>query len=355
MSMRAAVFKEHGEPVEIEQVDEPECGPDDAIVQTEASGICRSDWHVWHGDWYWFGMVPEEGQIFGHEPAGTIIEVGENVENVEVGDQVTVPFNMADGTCPYCRDGMSNICDNLVALGMAPDAQGAWAEQFKVHQADVNAVKLPDGVPPLDVAGLGCRFATAFHGVVHRAEVEPSDWVAVHGCGGVGLSAVHIADALGANVIAVDLNDETLEFAEELGAAETINAAESDDPAGEAAALAGTGCDVAVDALGIEATFQSALGSLGKRGTHLQLGLTTAEEEGEVSIPVDMMVFTEQEFVGSLGMQPNRFDEIFRMMERGKLEPSKIAAQHVSLDEVPETLEAMSDFDTIGFPVITEF
>lgn len=353
--MRAAVFKEVGEPLEIEEVDEPECGPDEVVVETEASGICRSDWHVWQGDWHWVGVMPTEGQIFGHEPAGTVVEVGEEVTNVSEGEQVTVPFNMADGTCPQCRAGRSNICDNLIPLGFLPNAQGAWAEKFKVPNADVNAVSLPDGVAPMDVAGLGCRFATSFHGIVHRADVSPGDWVAVHGCGGVGLSAVHIANAAGANVIAVDLEDRKLEFAEELGADETVNAAEADNPGGEAAALAGGGCDVAVDALGIEVTCRNALSSLGKRGKHLQLGLTTAEEEGEIPIPVDEMVFTEREFIGSFGMQPNRFDEIFEMMKTGKLEPSKIAAETVSLDEVPETLEKMSSFDTIGFPVIDEF
>ncbi|MDZ7687452.1 MAG: zinc-dependent alcohol dehydrogenase family protein [Halobacteriales archaeon] len=353
--MRAAVFQEMGEPFEIQEVDEPEPDADGVVVETEASGICRSDWHVWQGDWHWIGVFPMEGQIFGHEPAGTVVEVGEEVENVEEGDQVTVPFNMSDGTCPYCRAGMSNICDNIQPLGFLPDVQGAWAEKFKVPHADQNAVVLPEGVEPLDVAGLGCRFATSFHGIVHRADVEPGDWVAVHGCGGIGLSAVHIANAIGANVIAVDLEDRKLDFAEELGAVETINAKEEDNPGNRAAAMAGGGCDVAIDALGIEVTCRNAMKSLGKRGTQLQLGLTTGEEEGEIPLPVDEMVFGERDFVGSFGMQPNRFDEIFRMMESGKLEPSKIIGETVALDDVPEVLDSMSEFDTIGFPVITEF
>ncbi|MEF8887433.1 MAG: zinc-dependent alcohol dehydrogenase family protein [Haloarculaceae archaeon] len=353
--MRAAVFQDVDEPFEIADVDEPECGPEDVVVETEASGICRSDWHVWQGDWSWVGMLPQEGQIFGHEPAGTVVETGEEVGSVEVGDQVTVPFNLSDGTCPHCRAGLSNICDNLVPLGFTPEAEGAWAEQFRVPDADQNAVVLPDGVDPVDAAGLGCRFATSFHGVNHRADVEPGDWVAVHGCGGIGLSAVQIANAAGANVIAVDLEDEKLDFAEDLGAVETVNAAEVDDPAGQAAMLAGGGCDVAVDALGIEVTCRNAMDSLGKRGTHLQLGLTTDEEEGEIPLPIDEMVFTERDFVASFGMQPNRFDEIFDMMGSDKLDPSKIIGETVALDDVPEVLESMSDFDTIGFPVITEF
>lgn len=353
--MRAAVFQEVGEPFEIEEVDEPEPEEEEIVVETEASGICRSDWHVWQGDWSWVGMMPIEGQIFGHEPAGTVTEVGEEVEDVEVGEQVTVPFNMSDGTCPHCRAGRSNICDDLKPLGFFPNVDGAWAEKFKVPNADHNAVKLPDGVEPLEVAGLGCRFATSFHGIVHRAEVEPGDWVAVHGCGGIGLSAVQIADAVGANVIAIDLEDRKLDFAEELGAVETVNAKEEASAGNRAAAMAGGGCDVAIDALGIETTCKSAMQSLGKRGTQLQLGLTTSEEEGEVSLPVDEIVFGERDFVGSFGMQPNRFDEIFRMMDSGKLEPSKIIGDTVTLDDVPEVLESMSDFDTVGFPVITEF
>jgi len=353
--MRAAVYKEQAEPLEIETVDRPECGPDEAIVRTEASGICRSDWHVWQGDWSWLGVVPMEGQIFGHEPAGEVIEVGEEVENVNEGEKVTVPFNMSDGTCPHCRAGHSNICDNLVPLGFMPNAQGAWAEEFKVINADQNAVPLPDGVEPMDVAGLGCRFATSFHGINHRADVQPGDWVAVHGCGGIGLSAVQIADAAGANVIAVDLDDEKLDFAEDLGAVDSVNAAEADNVSGEVQMIANGGCDVSVDALGIETTCRNSIDSLAKRGKHLQLGLTTQEEEGEIPIPIDVMVNTEQEFIGSIGMQPNRFDEIFRMMETGKLDPSRIIGDTVSLDEVPETLASMSDFDTTGFPVINEF
>ncbi len=353
--MRAAVLQEHGEPLRIEEVDYPEPKPDQVVVETEACGICRSDWHAWQGDWGWIGAKAPEGQILGHEPAGVVAEVGEEVTGVSEGDRVAVPFNLSDGTCQFCQNGLSNICQTIVPLGFTGIAPGAFAEAFPVRAADQNTVQLPDSVDAVDVAGLGCRFATAFHALSHRADVDPGDWVAVHGCGGVGLSAVHIANAMGANVVAVDIKDEKLDRAEALGADETLNAADEDTVGTSVQALAGGGVDVSVDALGVAETCQNAVASLGRRGQHLQIGLTTQEEEGEISLPTDAMVMQEIEFIGSFGMQPTRYDEIFSMVERGKLSPGSIVSETLSLDGVPDKLASMSDFDTVGIPVIDEF
>ncbi|WP_101296338.1 zinc-dependent alcohol dehydrogenase family protein [Halegenticoccus soli] len=353
--MRAAILKAYGEPLEIEEVDAPEPSPDGAVVEVEACGICRSDWHGWRGDWDWVGAKPPLGQILGHEPAGKVVAVGDEVTRVSEGDRVAVPFNLSDGTCPECRTGHSNVCENVVPLGFAEAAPGAFAGEVHVPVADQNAVALPDGVDSVDMAGLGCRFMTAFHALAHRADLDPGDWIAVHGCGGVGLSAVHIADALGANVVAVDLTDEKLDEAVELGADETINAAEADDVPGAVRALADGGADVSVDALGIAETCRNSILSLGRRGQHVQIGLTTQEEEGTVALPTDAMVMQEIEFVGSFGMQPTRYDEIFRMVERGKLDPGAVVSETVSLDDVPDRLAAMDDFGTVGIPVVDEF
>ena len=353
--MRAAVLREYGEPLEIADVESPDPAPDGAVVEVEACGVCRSDWHGWQGDWEWVGAKPPKGQVLGHEPAGRVVATGEEVEAVSEGDRVAVPFNLADGTCPECRNGHSNVCENVVPLGFAEVAPGAFAEEVHVPTAGMNAVALPDGVDPVDMAGLGCRFMTAFHGLAHRADVGPGDWVAVHGCGGVGLSAVHIADALGANVVAVDLTEEKLSKAEELGADETVDAEETEDVPGAVQALAGGGADVSVDALGIAETCRNSVLSLGRRGQHLQIGLTTREERGMVALPTDAMVMQEIDFLGSFGMQPTRYDEIFRMVERGKLDPSGVVSETVSLEEVPETLASMSDYGTVGIPVCDEF
>lgn len=355
--MRAAVFQEPNVPLEIEEVDRHEIESDGVLVETEACGICRSDWHAWTGDWDWLGLIPQPGLIFGHEPAGTVVEVGEDVERIREGDMVTNPFNLSDGTCHYCRQGDAQICERSVPMGFVNFQPGAFAEYYPVKTADQNVVKLPDNVDPVDVAGLGCRFATAFHGVAHRVDIEPGDWVAVHGCGGIGLSAVHIADALGGNVIGIDINQEALDKAEELGADETIRADEVEDvPQAVKGLTEGSrGVEVSVDALGIAETCRNSVNSLMKGGQHLQIGLTTSEEEGEVSLPVDNIVFDEREFHGSFGMPPHEYEEIFNMMSRGKIDPGRIVSETVSLDDVPDKIAAFGEYENVGIPVCNSF
>ena len=353
--MRAAVFTDFGEPLEVTDVEAPDPDPDGVVVETEACGICRSDWHGWIGDWKWRGVDFGHGHIFGHEPAGHVIAVGDEVENVREGDHVAVPFNLGDGTCHQCRTGNGNTCENVVPLGFVDTAQGAFAEQVHVPAADHNLVGLPDGVSSVEMAGLGCRFMTSFHALAHRADVAAGDWLAVHGCGGIGLSAVHIGDALGANVVAVDLQEEKLRKAEQLGAVETVDASRTENVPGAVQSTVGRSADVSVDALGIAETCRNSVLSLGTRGQHVQIGLTTAEEEGMVALPTDAMVMREIEFVGSLGMPPTRYDEIFRMVETGKLDPSGVVSETIDLDGVNEKLQAMTDFGTVGIPVIDSF
>jgi len=355
--MKAAVFHGVEEPLQIEDVEPPTADEDQVVVETEACGICRSDWHAWKGDWSWIGVMPTDGLIFGHEPAGEVVEVGENVQRLSEGDKVTVPFNLSDGHCRMCRDGRGNICEQVVPLGFLKMAPGAFAERFPVRQADHNVIKLPDGVDPVDVAALGCRFATAFHGLSSRVDLDPGDWVAVHGLGGVGLSAVHIADALGANVIGIDIMDRKLDKAEELGADEVLNANDVKDvpQAVKKFTESSRGVDISIDALGVAETCQNSVNSLGKAGQHLQIGLTTSEEQGEVSLPVDNIVFDERDFYGSFGMPPNQYDEIFRMMAQDKIDPGKIVTETVSLEEVPDMIESMGNYETVGIPVCNEF
>jgi alcohol dehydrogenase len=353
--MRAAVFTDFGEPLDVRDIDPPTPDPDGVVVETEACGICRSDWHGWIGDWKWRGVDFNQGHVFGHEPAGTVVAVGEDVETVREGDHVAVPFNLGDGTCQLCKNGRSNVCKNRLGLGFAEEAQGAWAEELHVPWADHNAVRLPDGVSSVDMAGLGCRFMTSFHALAHRGDLGAGDWLAIHGCGGIGLSAVHIGDALGANVIAVDLTDEKLSLAEDLGAVERVNAAEVDDVPGEIEAITDGGADVSVDALGIPDTCQNSVNCLDTTGQHVQIGMTTMEEEGQITLPTDAMVLNEIEFIGSLGMQPPRYDEIFRMVDRGSLEPARVVSERVGLEDISGKLDAMTDFGTIGIPVVDEF
>ena len=351
--MRAAVLTEYGEPLSIEERDVPQPTPDGAVIEVEACGICRSDWHGWQGDWEWFDGKPPLGQVLGHEPAGTVVEVGERVRTVSEGDRVAIPFNIGDGTCPTCRRGLANICENTTPIGFA--IPGAFAEAVAVPAADHNLVSLPSDVSAVEMAGLGCRFMTAFHGLANRATLSGGETVAVYGCGGVGLSAVAIADALGASVIAVDLRDEALDRAEALGADAVVNGRETDDAPSAVRALSDGGAHVAVDALGIAETCRNAARSLRRRGRHVQIGLTTSEERGEVALPIDTIVQKEISVLGSHGMAPAHYDELLSMVSSGRLDPGAIVSEEVGLEDVSDVLASMTDFDTVGIPVVTSF
>ncbi|QCC57029.1 zinc-dependent alcohol dehydrogenase family protein [Natronorubrum bangense] len=353
--MKAVMLEEFQEPLEVQDVERPEPEPDGVVAKVNGCGVCRSDWHCWQGDWDWFGYRPDPPHILGHEPCGTIVEVGEDVETVSEGDHIAIPFNFACGKCELCRNGRENICENHVGLGFMNEAPGAFAEEVHVPNADINAVPLPDEIDPDTAAGIGCRFMTSYHGMAHRGNVGNGEDVVVHGLGGIGLSAVHIANALGANVIGVDLFEEKLEKAEQLGAVTTVNASEVDDPAKEVRDITDGGADCSVDALGIATTCQNAVNSLGKGGRHVQIGLTTSEEEGKVSLPTDEFVAKEIDFRGSLGLQPSRYPEMLDMIKTGKIDPKELVSETIAIEAVPDKLAAMSDYDTMGIPVCNEF
>jgi len=353
--MQAVVLEEFKEPLEVQEVDRPELTDGGIIARVDGCGVCRSDWHCWQGDWDWFGYRPDPPHVLGHEPCGTVVEVGEDVENVDEGDHIAIPFNFACGTCDLCRNGRENICRNHVGLGFMNEAPGAFAEEVHVPHADINAVPLPEEIDTDTAAGIGCRFMTSFHAMAHRGNVGHGEDVVVHGLGGIGLSAVHIADALGANVIGVDLMDEKLDRAENLGAVETVNARDVDDPAKEVRDMTDGGAKVSVDALGIATTCQNAVNSLDKGGRHVQIGLTTSDEQGMVELPTDEFVAKEIDFHGSLGLQPSRYPEMLDMIRTGKIDPTALVEKTIDINAVPDELAAMTDYDTIGIPVCNDF
>jgi len=348
---RAAVLTEYEEPLDVRDVDPVEPGSDGIVVETAACGICRSDWHAWKGHW---PSVPTD-YILGHEPAGKVLAVGDAVEQFQVGDEVGIPFNLACGSCHTCWSGESHLCSNGVSLGFSPEAPGAFASEFVVPRADFNAVHLPEGMTAVEMAGLGCRFATAFHALAHKADIEAGDWLAVHGCGGIGLSAVNVGAALGASVVAVDLDEDALALAEQVGADARVNAGDVDDAPEAVRDVTDGGTDVSVDALGIAETCRNSLASLAPQGRHVQVGMTTDEEAGEIALPVDAMVDTELEFVGVKGMPPHRYDELFRMIAADRLSPADLVTNRVGLEDISDRLASMDDYDTLGLEVVTEF
>jgi alcohol dehydrogenase len=206
--------------------------PGGAVLAVRATGICRSDWHGW------MGHDPDIRlpHVPGHEIAGTVEAVGAGVERWCVGQRVTVPF--VCGRCEQCRSGNQQVCDRQFQPGFTH--WGSYAEYVAIEYADVNLVELPESLDFVTAASLGCRFATAFRAVVDQGSVRAGTWVAVHGCGGVGLSAVMIATALGAHAIAIDIDRSRLERARSIGAVAAIDANDS------AAVMYKSDCSLAV-------------------------------------------------------------------------------------------------------------
>ena len=347
--MKAAWFEEFGGPLTVSRLDDPTVDSEGVIIKVEASGICRSDWHGWLGHDPDIQHLPH---VPGHELAGTIEEAGDRVTRWKKGDRVTVPFVCACGSCPECSSGNHQICDHQTQPGFTH--WGSFAEYVAIHHADVNLVGLPDEMTFVTAASLGCRFATSYRAVVAQGNVTSGMWVAVHGCGGVGLSAVMIAASLGARVIAVDIDAEVLNLAEEVGAAAVIDARETGAVVDRIHALTERGADVSIDALGSAITSSNSILCLRKRGRHIQVGLLAGDDH-RPRLPMEHVIGKELEIVGSHGLQAHRYDDMLAMISTGRLEPQRLIGKTVSLEEAPVELPGMSDYGAVGITVIDRF
>ncbi|MBX0326409.1 zinc-dependent alcohol dehydrogenase family protein [Oscillochloris sp. ZM17-4] len=343
--MRAAIYETFGGPISIQTVPDPTPPPGGVVIRVAATGLCRSDWHGWvgHDPDITLPHVP------GHELAGTVAALGAGVTRWRVGERVTMPFVCGCGSCPQCASGNQQVCDSQFQPGFTH--WGSFAEYVAIQRADANLVALPDDIDDVTAASLGCRFATSFRAVVDRGRVSAGQWVAVHGCGGVGLSAVMIAAALGAQVVAVDIADEKLALARDLGALATVHAGEVADVAAEIIAITGGGAHLSLDALGSPATCFSSIAGLRKRGRHVQVGLLLAEQS-RPAIPMDRVIANELEILGSHGMQAHRYDAMLAMIQAGTLRPQRLVGRTVALADVPVELPAMGGLPGVGVAVI---
>ena len=351
--MKAAVVESIGGPLVVhENWPDPECGPEDVVVEVQANGICLSDHHIWQGGWPWLGIAPAPPIVLGHEFCGVVVEVGARVQRFAKGARVAIPFNHSCGSCTECNAGHHNVC-LAVQLPML-HYTGGFGRYAKVTHADVNLVSLPEAISNLEAAAMGCRFMTSWHGIVDQARVEGGEWVAVFGCGGVGLAAVDVAASLGANVIAVSRTPAKLELARSLGAVATITAGPS--AAQQIIELTSGGAQVSVDALGDAETALPALDCLRVRGRHLRLGLSSQRQQGTIPLPVDALVFKELQIIGSLGMPAWRFPAMLRMVEAGRLHPGRLVTGTIPIAEAGAALARMgSPSGMMGMTVITEW
>jgi len=346
--MRAVYFEKFREAPRIQQVPDPTPGPAGVVIKVQATGLCRSDWHAWMGH----DSDVHLPHVPGHELAGTIAAIGKDVKNWKVGDRVTTPFAAACGICPECQSGNHQVCEDQFQPGFTH--WGSFADYVMIDRADTNLVRLPDKMDFATAASLGCRFITSFRAVVDQGRVTPGEWLAVHGCGGVGLSAIMIASAIGANVVAVDRTEEKLALARSLGATATVNAAETNDVVEAVRDITKGGAHASIDALGHPATCFNSIANLRRRGRHVQVGLML-DDQAHPSIPMDRVIAYELEIRGSHGMQAFRYAPMLAMIEAGKLQPQKLVGKTITLDEAPAALMAMDKFEGSGMTVITGF
>lgn len=350
--MRAAVLQRFGAPLEIhDDWRDPECGPRDVVLAVKGCGICRSDYTIWKGGMEWLGVVPPLPTVLGHEYCGVVEEVGREVRRFRKGDRVVAPFCHGCGSCEPCSAGHQNVCAELAIPSM--HYTGGYASRTKVSNADVNLVTLPDSIGFAEAAGLGCRYVTSYHGIVDQAQVHGGEWVAVFACGGVGLAAVDVAVAHGAQVVAVSRSAEKLALARELGASHTLKA--GPDTVAEIVELTGGGAHVSVDALGNAETTIPALQCLRTRGRHLRLGVSNKAEQGVIPIPVDLLLFRELSMIGSFGMQAARYPELLRLIAAGKLHPGRLVGEEVPLEKASLVLASMASYQPVAMSVITSF
>ena len=346
--MKAIVYDEFGATPELRDVPPPTPTDRSVVVDVHATGLCRSDWHGWKGH----DDLIDPPHVPGHELAGVVAEVGADVEQWRPGDRVTVPFVGGCGRCEQCAAGHPQVCPNQFQPGFT--AWGSFAEQVAIDYADTNLVRLPEEVDATTAASLGCRFGTAFRAVVDQGDVSAGDWVAVHGCGGVGLSAVMIAAAAGAKVVAVDIRESALDLALEVGATQVVNAEEEDDVVRAVRDLTRGGAHLSLDALGSSETCFNSVACLRKRGRHVQVGLMV-EEDRHADLPLGRVVADELELRGTHGIPAHRYPALLEMVRAQSLVPQRLVQGTLALRDAGEALTQLGASRNPGIQIVDIF
>ncbi len=342
--VRAVRYDAVGAAPRMLDVPDPRCPDDGVVLDVRATGVCRSDWHAWRGH----EVVPLP-HVPGHELAGTVREVGPDVSRWRVGDRVTVPFVLGCGTCELCRTGDAQVCPDQEQPGFT--LPGSFAERVALPRADANLVGLPDGLSFVAAAALGCRFATAYRAVVTHGAVRSGQWVAVHGCGGVGLSAVMVARALGGRVVAVDVSAAALDAARDLGAETVVDGGGGADVAALVREATGGGAHVSLDALGDAAVAAAAIAGLRPRGRHVQVGLLHGAD-ARAAVPMDLVVARELTVLGSHGMPAVDYPAMLDLVATGALDPERLVTRRIGLEEAGAALAAMDGPTPPGITIV---
>ena len=342
--MRAAVLGEYNQPLEIASVPEPNCPEDGVVLKVLACGVCRSDWHGWVGE----HPLVKAGHIGGHEYCGEVVAAGP-LATYAVGDRLIAPFILSCGSCGYCRSGHSNNCDDQRIPGFAQP--GAFAEYVAVPR-DHNLVRLPESMTPALAAALGCRVTTAWHGLTGRAALQPGEWLAVHGTGGIGLAAMLLGKAMGARVIVTDIVPEKLAHAKGLGADHALDARDG-DVAAEIKELTDGGAHVSLEAFGFPATVGASIACLRRLGRHVQVGMPVGEHAVQ-EVNLQTVYGQNLALFGTRGIPSWRYPSLLAMIESGAVDLDVMIAREVGLSDVSAELAMFNGPTPPGVAVITD-
>jgi alcohol dehydrogenase, propanol-preferring len=324
---RAAVVHEFHKPLTVEQVPRRQLEPGQILVKVEATGLCHTDIHAANGDW---PVKPSPPFVPGHEGVGKVVELGPGVTEVALGDRVAMPWlGYACGTCDHCISGWETLCLEQENMGYSID--GGFGEYAVAYAHYV--VKVPDGIDPFDAAPLTCAGVTTYK-AVKVAGTRSSDLVAVFGVGGLGHLAVQYAAIAGGRVIAVDLLDEKLELARELGAEFTINASRQ-DPVEEIQALGGA--DQAIALAVSPKAFEQAYGTLRRGG---KLVFVALPADNQVTIPIFETVLNGITIAGSIVGTRTDLREVFELHAAGKTHVTREVRPLESVNESIADVEA---------------
>ncbi|WP_394232026.1 alcohol dehydrogenase AdhP [Niallia oryzisoli] len=335
--MKAAVVNEFKKALEIKEVEKPTIGYGEILVKIEACGVCHTDLHAAHGDW---PVKPKLPLIPGHEGVGVVVEVGEGVKSLKIGDRVGIPWLFsACGECEYCLSGRETLCPNQENGGYSVD--GGYAEYCKAP-ADYVA-RIPEGLDPVEVAPILCAGVTTYK-ALKVSEAKPGDWVAIYGIGGLGHIALQYAKAMGFHVIAVDIADEKLELAANLGADITINGLK-EDPVETIKEKVG-GVQASVSVAVTRKAFEQAYQSVKRGGTLVVVGLP----HDELPIPIFDTVLNGVTVKGSIVGTRKDLQEALDFAARGKV---RSQIETASLDSINEVFDNMVSGKINGRIVLT--
>ncbi len=330
--MKAAVFHGPNRPLEIEEVAKPEPKAGEIVVKVASCGVCMTDLHyIDHG----VPTFKKPPMILGHEPSGTVDRVGSDVKTFEPGQRVIIPPVFSCGYCKNCREGRENICENMRMMGNNFD--GAYAEFVAVSAKD--CINLPEDLPLLESAVIADALSTPYHAVKNRGRVQPGDWVAVFGCGGVGINTVQFAAAVGARVVAIDIAEKKLALARELGAMHTLNPGESDEKSFLKAlrSLTEGGPEIAFEVIGKKEVMELAYKAVRTGGRLVLVGYT----HEDILINAGRMMYREMEVLGSLGCRPVDYPKIIGMIQTGKIQLKPVVTHRLPLDKINDAFELL--------------